>query len=842
MAFRWVTAKRMPSFQHNAPGPSTWPEAFYVRLFRGGIKIAETLFHFVSANADTWCIETFTRERGHMSEKDVMEESSGLGKSVKSVGVVQSIADNDHATDRRESYTWEEDGYTVVRGNARTAPGCHDNCGVLMYVKDGRVVKVEGDEEDPYNQGRLCLRCLTLPETLYHEDRQLYPMKRAREDRGKDKWERISWDEAYDMLEQGIKDVQARHGKESVYVVCGTGRDVIVYETILAAMLGTPNQAMGFFPGQSCYIPRTFSTNLKGGVFFEGDYSQFFPDRYDNPKWRRPDYVFVWGNNPVVANSDGNLGHWIVECMKRGSKLITADPKLTWCAAHSEYFLQVRPGTDAALALALAHVIIEEDLYDHEFVENWTYGFEEYAEGVEEWTPERVAGICDIDVDLIYDVARAIGGAESWALQWGVALDHTSEGFYSGMACWDLVGLTGMFDHPGGMVAGVAPFSIGFPWIPAATDVDWIPADPTMKPAITYESYAGLNTMGMPASDAILEGMEEGREDAIKCCWFYATNVLANEGAVPERILKAVQDTCEFNIVSDIWMTPTAYACADLFLPVTCFPERSGISGHQPYRTGAIVKAVEPAGEARSDQTVLIEVGKRFCGEDVVPFKTDEELYDFLIARGGSGMDYATVRGYGWVYPEVEYYRYKTGGLRADGKPGFNTTTMKYEFDCVPLQYMGVASLASYEEPPESPVSTPELAKEYPLILTTGARNWGFFHSEGRQIPHLRRVHPDPEVKLHPADAARYGIAEGDWVLIENTYGSCKQKAHITPCIKEGVVSADHGWWFPERQRDDSYFGTLESNINNCLSIKSGKIGLGNSYKSGLCRVSKVEG
>lgn len=444
---------------------------------------------------------------GNMSEETVLEDSAGLGKTVKSAGIVQDFAPSEKATDHRP-WTWEEDGYTVVRGNARTAPGCHDNCGVLMYVKDGKVVKVEGDPEDPYNQGRLCLRCLTLPDTMYHKDRQLYPMKRAKEDRGKDKWERISWDEAYDLLEKNVKGIQEKYGKESVYVVCGTGRDVIIYETLLAAMLGTPNQAMGFFPGQSCYIPRTFSTNLKSGCFFEADYSQFFPDRYDHPGWKRPDYIFIWGNNPVVANSDGNLGHWIVECMKRGSKLITADPKLTWVAAHSDIYLQVRPGTDAALALAIGHVIVENDWHDHEFVDEWTYGFEEYKESVKEWTPERAAEICGIDADLIYETAKAIGTCEAWALQWGVALDHTAEGFYTGMAAWDLVGLTGMFDHPGGMVAGIAPFNAGFPWIPSQAEVAWVPTDPNMKPAITYDSYVGLNTMGMPASDAILEGME----------------------------------------------------------------------------------------------------------------------------------------------------------------------------------------------------------------------------------------------------------------------------------------------------------------------------------------------
>lgn len=742
-------------------------------------------------------------------------------------------------------WTWEEDGFTVIRANARTAPGCHDNCGVLMYVKDGKIDHVEGDPEDPYNQGRLCLRCLTLPDMMYHEDRQLYPMKRAKEERGNpDAWERITWDEAFDLIETRIKALQAEFGNECVDVAAGTGRDVIIYEQLLQRVFGTPNQAMGFFPGQACYIPRSFSTNLKSGALYEGDYSQFFPDRYDNPKWKRPDYVLIWGNNPVVANSDGTLGHWIVECMKRGTKLITIDPKLTWVAAHSEYWLQVRPGTDAALALAFGHVIIEEDLYDHEFVDNWTYGFDEYKEAVKDWTPERAAEIADVDVDLVYSVARAIGNAEGWALQWGVAMDQTAEGFYTGMAAYDLVGITGMFDHPGGMVAGIAPFNIGFPWIPSMEEVNWIPQDPAMRPPVSKPELRGLNAMGMPDSESIVEGMEgdAGTNDyTIKSVIFFATNPLANEGAQPKRTYEAIIKGTEFNVVLDTWMTPTALACADVFLPVATYAERSGISGHQPYRTGAIVKAVEPAGEARSDQSILIELGKRFCGEEIFPFDTPEDLYDYMIQRSGACFTYEDMKKRSWAYPVVDYYRYKTGGLRPDGEQGFLTPTGLYEFYSVGLEAMECPAIASYVEPPASPVSTPELFEEYPLVLTTGARNWGYFHSEGRQIPHLRRVQPDPICRIHPDDAEKYGIEDGEWMIIENYRGSCKQRAEITPRIKKGVVSCDHGWWFPERdQHDGTYFGTFESNPNNMLSYKPGSVGLGNSYKSDLCRVRKA--
>lgn len=740
-------------------------------------------------------------------------------------------------------WQWKEGRFTVTRSNARTAPGCHDNCGVLLYVdENGKLDHVEGDPENPYNQGRLCLRCLCVPDQIYHPDRIVYPMKRAKEDRGRNKWERISWDEAFDLCEKEIKAIQAKYGPESVYVACGTGRDVILYENILKELLGTPNSGMAFFPGQSCYLPRTFSTNLKGGALFISDYSQFFHDRYDHEGWIPPEYIVVWGNNPVVANSDGSLGHWIVECMKRGSKLITIDPKLTWCSAHSEYWLPVRPGTDSALALAIGHVIVEEDLYDHDFVSCWTYGFEAYSESVKEWTPERVAEICEIDVDLIYSVARALGKSECWTLQWGVALDHTSEGFYTGMAAYDLVGLTGMFDHPGGMMASLAPFNCGIGWMPAAEDMAWIPKDPNMRPPITKPELKGLNAMGMADSTTILEGMENNDDYSIKCVWFYATNPITNEGVRPDRVVKVLQEASEFNVIQDMWMTPTAMACGDLFLPIATYPERIGIAGHQPYLTGAINQVIEREGECKSDNEIVVEIGRRWRGEDICPWKTDEEYYDFLLANCGSGWTYKELRERTWALPKIEYFRYKSGKLRADGGLGFNTVTGRYEFTPVPLMRMGIDSVATFEEPPESPVSTPELAAEYPLILTTGARNWGFFHSEGRQIPHLRAIHPEPTVRINPADAAKYGIEDGDWVLIENNHGSCRQKAEVTVRIKEGVVSADHGWWFPERKEDDgTFFGVMECNINKLLSTKPGKVGLGNSYKSCLCRISKWE-
>ena len=770
------------------------------------------------------------------NSNETIGQNAGLGMS--GGGKVVPMQDDPTAATRKD--TWEEDGFTVVRGNARTAPGCHDNCGILMYIdKDGKLDHVEGDPDDPYNQGRLCLRCLTLPDVVYHKDRQLHPLKRDRADRGKDKWEQITWEEAYEICERELRAVQEKYGPQAIQVFCGTGRDIVGYHPMLANILDTPNQGMGFLSGQGCYVPRMFSTTMKIGNLYTGDYSQNWIDRYDNPNWVRPDYVVIWGNNPVVANSDGTLGHWIVECMKRGTKLITIDPKLTWCAAHSEYWLQVRPGTDSALALAMAHVIVEEDLYDHEFVDCWCYGFEEYSEHIKDWTPARVAEICDVDEDLIWSAARALGNADGWALQWGVALDHTAEGFYSGASCYDLCALCGQFDKPGGMVCGKPSFGVPVTWI--GSDTDWIPTKRNEYEHL-HGDYPALRVIGMPSPDATLEALEGKYDYPVKAAWLQTNNCLANMGAQPQRIAKGLMED-DFNVVMDLWMTPTAMAVADVFLPVTTFPERFGLTGHQPYRTGAINKAIDTIGECRSDPQVVVEMGRIFKGADLFPWSDgehfdEEAFYDYLLRN--SGFTWDDLKSRTWAYPEMKYYRYKTGEIRDDGEPGFSTPTGRYEFYSVNLEAMGMRPLAFYEEPPESPISRPDLLEKYPLTLTTGARQWGFFHSEGRQVPHLRAIHPEPEVTIHPADAEKYGIADGDWVIIENQYGSCKQKAKIDIRIKQGVVSADHGWWFPERDREDGFFGTFESNINNCIPMRPGSTGLGCSYKSVLCSIRKA--
>ena len=351
--------------------------------------------------------------------------------------------------------------------------------------------------------------------------------------------------------------------------------------------------------------------------------------------------------------------------------------------------------------------------------------------------------------------------------------------------------------------------------------------------------YKALNAIAAISPDMLLEAMETGEPYPIKAMFMLQNNAITCMGAQPQRILPALQKM-DFNVVVDLFLTPTALAAADVLLPAACFAERIGITGHQPYALGAIAQAVEPLGECKSDQRIIYETGSRFTDEAHKQWDDEQGFYDYLLRK--TGLTYESLRERTWLYPEFDYYKYKSGKLRRDGKPGFATSTGRYNFYCPEMIHFGLSPLAEYEEPPESPVSQPELAKKYPLVLTTGARIWGFFHSEHRQSPSMRKIHPNPTVLIHPETAAKYGIADGDWVEIENQYGSCKQKAELSIRIRKDTVSADHAWWFPERDPNDgTLFGVMESNINKLVPMRPGKIGLGASYKSQLCSIKKIE-
>ena len=731
----------------------------------------------------------------------------------------------------------------VVRMTAWSAPGCHPaGCGVKIHVKDGKMVGIEGDEECPITHGRLCIRCLALDEYIYHPDRILYPLKRAKEDRGKDKFERITWDEAYDTIEKWVLETREKYGYQGIGVLGGTGREATLFYPVLSyAVLQTPNCGTAL-SGASCYGPRCTVTNyLMGAGYPEIDHAAYFPDRYDNPAYENPEYIMIWGKTPLESNADGFFGHAIIDMMKRGAKLIVVDPRITWLATRAEYTLQVRPGSDTALGLGMLKIIIEEDLYDKEFVENWCYGFEDLAERVKEYPVDKVAEITWIPAEKILAATRAFAKAKNASIQWGVAIDQMSNGLQLGQTILDIAAITGNIDNPGGIT--VAPkATLTGRW--RYETIRWVNPE-LVQGRIGNDIYpASRSALTNLLADPYLECLETDKPYPVRLMWVNSTNPYTCNAAVPERWHDALL-RMDYVIVQEAFMTPIAMGMADIILPTSTYPERDGLVLPHFGRNSPVISVMNKViscGECKSDFEICLDMGRRLNPE-AWPWETVEQFLDFQLVPN-AGFTFKDLREKVYHQPPYEYYKYKKGKCRSDGEPGFETVTGLFELRSLQYEAWGEDPLPYFMEPQYSPVSTPELYKEYPLVLTTGGRRYTSFHSEHRQIPSLREIDPWPLLQIHPIDAEKYGIRHGEWVGIENQFGKCRQKAEVTPTMMPGVVHAHHGWWYPEQdQQEPNQGGYKKSNINMLMPhFHIGKLSIGAPYKCLLCKVYPVKG
>ena len=744
----------------------------------------------------------------------------------------------------KETSEWKKtlaDGTEVIRTCAWSPPGCHSvGCGLRLFVKDGELVKVEGDPEHPLTKGKLCVRCLALKEYIYHPDRIKYPMKRAGK-RGEDKWERISWDEALDTIIEKTEEITEKYGPESIISMVGTGRQAVRFQYPLTSIgLGSPNVCYSQ-SGWSCMGPRnTVTTMVLGGGYVELDWAAGLPGRYDDPEYVLPEYILMWGKDPLKTNPDGLWGHSVIEMLKRGSKLIMVDPRMSWLATKAEQVLQLKPGTDTALALAMLHIIINEDLYDHEFVEKWTHGFEELKERVQQYSPAWAAKATGVPESQIVEVTRILAAADTVSLCMGLATDQNPNGVQLVHALISMISITGNLDVPGGTEVGrlmVMDMNADAP----------LPEELTDK-VIGQKEYPALPlVLNTTHPDLTLETFETEKPYPLRMVWISSSNFISpTNSAQPRRWYDAVRKSTEFCVATDLFMNPTIMALADIVLPVASFAEHDGIvltqQGTNSGLVGAINKAID-VGEAKSDLEILLALAKRKSPEKTKGEKwespekyLDDQLRPFDIK-------FADLKKTVSVQQDVGYRKHERGVLRPDGEPGFNTTTGKLELYSIMFEMLGEDPLPFYEAPRFGPDSRPDLVEEYPLTLITGVKTYTSFHSEHRMIPSLREITPDPLVEIHPDTAARLGIIDGDWVWIENMWGRAKEKAMLTPIVHPDVVSAAHGWWFPEKEASEpSLYGVWESNINNLVPHKEiGKLGFGAPYKSLPCKVYRVE-
>jgi len=668
-------------------------------------------------------------------------------------------------------------GYdSVVKSHCRM---CHGGCGVLVYTKDGKAVKIAGDPDCPINHGTLCSKGIGSIQLAYHSDRLTYPVKRVGP-KASGKWERISWDEALDTIAERILDCKERYGAESVVMGYGTGREneSVIYR--FANLLGTPNVLTA---GHFCYGPRIATSIITCGSNPVVDYEN------------HPKCIMVWGNNIVISNPDEYKGEAFSIALDKGSKLIAVDPRLTRIAARADIWLQLRPGTDTALALGMLNVIVNEELYDEEFVENHVYGWEPFVRRVNEYPLGKVEQITRVPKEKIREAARMYATTKPAGLQWGVAIEQQINCADNNRALMALMGITGNIDVPGGQVLFKPP---------EIRNVSKFGAHRLLSKDQAAKRLGG-NRFRLAGNFAIInpkcvwDAIFEGKPYPVKMLFLISSNPVMSRANAKE-VYRALEKV-NFMAVSDFFFTPTA-ELADIVLPAATWLEMDYI-GDFWKRHGYILprRKVVQVGECRSDHDMLNDLAHR-VGQEAHWWPTFEGALDYILTP--AGLTWQEFKKMDYLRGEVTYQKHK--------KKGFSTPTKKFELYSTLLEKWGYDPLPQYREPLESPNSTPELYREYPYILITGRRLPGFFHAENRQLPWMRELHRDPVLEIHPNTAKNESINEGDWITVETPRGKIRLRAKLFSGMDPGIVSAEHAWWFPEKR--DSGHGWDESNIN----------------------------
>ena len=679
-----------------------------------------------------------------------------------------------HSNTEREMEVYGYD--SVVKSHCRM---CHGGCGVLVYVKDGKIAKIAGDPDCPINHGTLCSKGIAASQLVYHPDRLTYPVRRVGS-KGSGKWERISWDEALDAIAEKILNYKASFGAESIVMGYGTGREneAVIYR--FANLLGSPNTLTA---GHFCYGPRIATTIITCGTNPIVDYE-------NNPKC-----IMVWGNNLVISNPDCYKGEPFSTALDAGAKLIAVDPRLTRIAARADIWLPLRPGTDTALALGMCNVIVQEELYDKEFVENYVHGWDAFVRRVNEYPLKKVEEITWIPKEKIQEAARLFATTKPAAIQWGVAIEQQVNCADNNRALLALMGITGNIDVQGGQMLFSSP---------KIRNVGQFGAHKMLSKEQT-EKRLGGDRFRLAGNFAIInpkcvwDAILEEEPYPVKMLFFISSNPVLTRGNAREvyRALEAV----EFMAVADFFMTPTA-ELADIVLPAATWLEMDYI-GDFWKRHGYILprRKVVQIGECRSDHEMLNDLAHR-VGQGEHWWDTFEGGLDHILEP--MGITWKDFEKMDYIRGDVNYRKYK--------EKGFSTPTGKFELYSTLLEKWGYDPLPQFREPPEGPNSSPEIYKEYPYILITGRRQPGFFHTENRQVPWLRELHKDPVVEIHPETAEKEGIEDGDWVIIESPRGKVRQRARLFAGMDPRIVSAEHAWWFPENK--DPGHGWDESNIN----------------------------
>lgn len=638
---------------------------------------------------------------------------------------------------------------------------CAWACGMDVYVDDGKIMDIQGTKENPVNKGDLCPKGKAAMELVYAPDRLRHPMKKV-----KGGWKQVSWDEALDFIAERLTDLKDKYGARSIGFYCGypgvANFELAAFTQRFRSVFGSPNM---FSVESMCYRSRIFARQTVFGTF-----------PVEEP--RNSNCIILWGTNP--DGSKPVLSRLIHERLEEGLKLIVIDPKKIPLASKGLY-LQIRPGTDLAVALAMIHVIINEGLYDKGFVEEYCYGFDRLVDHVKEYTPEWAEEVSWVSASEIKRVARIYATTEGACIMHGInTQDQKVTGAQHNRAFAILQAITGNIMKPGTWIQ-----------IPFLRFMDLrVPFEERPIGSKEYPLFDQLWKRVSPYGQGMLlpRAILEEKPYAIKGLMVGGSN-MALTFPNSELIKKALKKL-DLLVVSEMFMTETA-EFADIVLPACTFLERVGVGYVYAVNNGMPYvilrnRAIEPLYQSWPDWKMWNELGRKMGYEEYFPWKTDEELTESLLSVCQVSYQDLKDNPNGMYYGKVEYEQFKT--------KKFSTPSGKIELYSETLEKAGFEPLPVFREPIESPISNPELAKKYPFILISGSRSDNYLHSEWRNLSSLRQREPEPLAEMHGTTARDAGVLDGEMISLETQMGTIRIKTKINSDMAQNVISIPHGW------------------------------------------------
>jgi anaerobic selenocysteine-containing dehydrogenase len=681
-------------------------------------------------------------------------------------------------------------------------------CGLDLYVKDGKIIKVEGSEKHPSNQGTLCAKGAALRQYIYHEERIKEPLKRTGP-RGSGKFEPISWDEALDTVADKFNLIKKENGPESVAFFSGFSKYFRPYLKRLAHSFGSPNYLT---ESSTCYQATVMAQKLVFGIA-------------TGPDIKNTRCLLIWSANPFHSNPGSAKA--LIRAKEEGTKIIAVDPRNTPTTDLADIHLQLRPGTDGALALSMANVIINEKLYDNDFISSYTYGFEDYKEYVQLFPPEKGEELTGVPANNIIAAARMYASIKPASIMWSASpVVHHTNGVQNYRAVFSLVGLTSNFDIKGGNFVVPTSF-IHTPGLIPTREHEFTQSKPwsDMPPRIGADRFpVWIDTIDEEGQAMQLPfQIRSGKPYPVKALIGFGLNyrMWPDSSGFLDSLKKL-----ELFVNTDLFLTDTCKQ-ADIVLPACSSVERTEL---RCYGMGYIIytePAIPPLYNSRSDIDIVFELANRLGLDDPLFKAGYDASVDWILKPSGITAAELKKHPEGMFVPDP---------MKIDEKKylqtGFNTPSGKIEFKSgILAKYKGrpgFESLPEYRPPKYSKEATPELAKEYPFILNTGSRLPMFIHTRTFRLSWTKSLRPNhPSADMNPDDATRLGIEQNQDIRITTPKNSIAVKANLTQMVQPGVIHMFHG--HPEADVnllfDDDYLDPL-----------SGFPG----FKSALCKIEKI--